>query len=450
MSSPALQKQISRGAAIAVPAILLGLIGYATYVVVERVCGRSSLSSYHDLHRSFSVLTSAAVEYLLNPSVSQQQLGIHPRHGAAIALLVIYFVFFALMLLCYFRTLQTIWTNPGLVPRRRSKSGEDGEATTSYDEKSRPNAEEPDVAGSVRRPRAVSLDRNALLDGSKAPPPGLEYFYTKDVFVCDFRGLPIYCTKCNNWKPDRTHHCSEIDRCVRRMDHFCPWVGGIVSETNMKFFMQFNAYAALYCATVLISLAVLLAERKHKVGDVDPQWAVILGIGAFFFLMTLGMAANSFMQCFNNRTTIEQLGKGNVVQLAVHIPRGARLDAAVPPEYHTITYPLPSSPEAAHAPPPANARTFAVLCTKPEENPWNLGPLTNFKTVMGKYWFDWLLPLKNSPCMNHDRGDSHFPVGPVVDRMMRDAGLVPLEEKDRRKRGRRRRSHGSHSTRSTA
>ena len=53
--------------------------------------------------------------------------------------------------------------------------------------------------------------------------PGLEAFYTKDVFVCEDDGRPIWCSKCLNWKPDRTHHCREVDRCVRKMDHFCPW-----------------------------------------------------------------------------------------------------------------------------------------------------------------------------------------------------------------------------------
>lgn len=32
------------------------------------------------------------------------------------------------------------------------------------------------------------------------------------------------CPKCCSIKPDRAHHCSVCQRCVRKMDHHCPWV----------------------------------------------------------------------------------------------------------------------------------------------------------------------------------------------------------------------------------
>jgi palmitoyltransferase len=53
--------------------------------------------------------------------------------------------------------------------------------------------------------------------------PGLELFYTKDVFTCEMDGKPRWCSQCSNWKPDRTHHCSSSGRCILKMDHFCPW-----------------------------------------------------------------------------------------------------------------------------------------------------------------------------------------------------------------------------------
>jgi len=55
------------------------------------------------------------------------------------------------------------------------------------------------------------------------PAPDLRQFYTKDVFTCEGDGRPIWCSTCLNWKPDRTHHCREVGRCVKKMDHFCPW-----------------------------------------------------------------------------------------------------------------------------------------------------------------------------------------------------------------------------------
>jgi palmitoyltransferase len=105
-------------------------------------------------------------------------------------------------------------------------------------------------------PLGRSFEKNAM--------PGLE-FTTKDAFICDNNGKPRFCDHCNAYKPDRTHHCSEVGRCVKRMDHFCPWVGGIISENNMKFFLQFLVYGLFYNLFLVITLGILMQERKQKV-----------------------------------------------------------------------------------------------------------------------------------------------------------------------------------------
>jgi palmitoyltransferase len=94
----------------------------------------------------------------------------------------------------------------------------------------------PVVACYIRLLLVVSLGPGYIPLGEKAdydvnePQPGLEQYWRRDAFVCDQNGLPIWCTVCNNWKPDRTHHNQDTARCTRKMDHFCPWVGGVVGE----------------------------------------------------------------------------------------------------------------------------------------------------------------------------------------------------------------------------
>ena len=42
-------------------------------------------------------------------------------------------------------------------------------------------------------------------------------------------------------------------------------VGGIISETNFKFFIQFTGWAALYWCFVLIVFSIFFAESQNEV-----------------------------------------------------------------------------------------------------------------------------------------------------------------------------------------
>ncbi|OCL04396.1 zf-DHHC-domain-containing protein [Glonium stellatum] len=384
MASPRSERTINRSAAAVIPLFMIAGVVYATWVVVVKV----------------------AVEYLIHPSKRYQQLGIPPRHGAAIAILVLYFILLPPMALCYLRTLQIIWTDPGY----------------------------------------TSLGQKAEKDTA----PGLEQFYTKDVFVCDSQGRPIWCEKCKNWKPDRTHHCSQVGRCVYRMDHFCPWVGGIVSENNLKFFIQFNSYGALYTTFVMIVMAVFLAERKQKAGDVQATWAVALALAAMFCLFSVGMAASTLQLTSQNLTTIENLNRGNAVYyLAALVESPGPVKSPVGRSGYgpgIVTY-----PNQAHQSQPLQdsgermrTREYIILQTEAGDNPWDIGPLRNLKSILGDNWYDWLLPIKYSPCTKHDRDDSHFEFGPVVEKLKRQAGLIPQYNSEKPSRHRHKRRHRRH------
>lgn len=75
-------------------------------------------------------------------------------------------------------------------------------------------------------------------------------------------------------------------------------------------------------------------------------------------------------------------------------------------------------------------RTFAILETlTPGDNPWDLGSaLLNWETVMGEHFFDWFLPMKRSPCCNHENTESHFSIGPSVDRIRASVCFIPPNE----------------------
>ena len=43
-----------------------------------------------------------------------------------------------------------------------------------------------------------------------------------------------YCEVCRGYKAPRAHHCRQCDRCVKKMDHHCPWLGNCLVGRRKK------------------------------------------------------------------------------------------------------------------------------------------------------------------------------------------------------------------------
>lgn len=166
------------------------------------------------------------VDYFLRPPSSLHK----PRHGTGIAVLVVYSVLLLLMSTTYLRLVCTVIINPGYVPRGPQWYDEHEKRAQGKSREKSGNVEGDNVAnngnlrgfayGSGPPVSGSSMTRPLAADDAS---PDLHHFYGKDVFTCEGNGKPIWCSYCSNWKPDRAHHCREIGRCVRKMDHFCPW-----------------------------------------------------------------------------------------------------------------------------------------------------------------------------------------------------------------------------------
>ena len=241
----------------------------------------------------------------------------HHQNSAAIALITVYAVLFLLVATSYLRTVATVITFPGYIPlgpkQAPDKQGLDG-AADDYEEADAPAhlqttgpvpvplPEEEDHALG-RAVSAASLT-TALRNGPPPPPPAfvpsaavaaaaarlrprpqadalptnLGHFLAKEAFVCESDGLPRYCPYCNVWKPDRSHHCSEVGRCVMRMDHFCPWVGGVVAESSFRYFYQVVVYGTVYCLFVLGTVAACMRGRHVRGEGIEARWVAVLAL----------------------------------------------------------------------------------------------------------------------------------------------------------------------------
>ncbi|KAI1820085.1 DHHC palmitoyltransferase-domain-containing protein [Xylaria intraflava] len=387
-----------------VPLFLATAVGYATYVVVARVCFSNLIASLNETK-------------------------------AAVAILVLYFVFLLLMIGTYARTLYNASFNPGVVPLgpravERQRAKREPRKWHSYGE--------GDIEG-----RAYEAGPDNSL-----PSPGLEDFYSRDAFVCESDGRPKWCSECCNWKQDRVHHSRDIGRCIYKMDHYCPWVGGMIGEKSFKFFVQFTSYATLYCAVVLGSTSYAIRRQIERGANPDPYFLAAVVIAAFFELFSFLMTVTSMRYILLNMTNVDILASGQkYYQLAVRVPRGTRSERfgvivypLTRPEYSpsdrkrrvTVLNPNSHTPEEqpldtipVTSRDDLASRTFAILETNQGENPWDLGPWRNWLSVMGTNPLDWLLPIRHSPCVNHESHESLYPMDRVLDQIRSRYGLSP-------------------------
>lgn len=128
--------------------------------------------------------------------------------------------------------------------------------------------------------------------------------------------LVTTCLKCRSYKPLRAHHCSTCGRCVRNMDHHCPWVNNCVGLGNQKFFILFVAYI---CISSFVGLG-LLVFRLYYCGRMNwtgsctytDSWSpihfILVGVESIVFsLFTLIMLCDQVCGINNDTTTIEKI-----------------------------------------------------------------------------------------------------------------------------------------------
>ncbi|XP_062403457.1 palmitoyltransferase ZDHHC7-like [Sardina pilchardus] len=130
-------------------------------------------------------------------------------------------------------------------------------------------------------------------------------------------GEVIYkCPKCCSIKPERAHHCSICKRCIRKMDHHCPWVNNCVGENNQRFFVLFTMYIAMISAHALalsgFQFITCVRVQWNECSDFSPPVTVMLMIflcleALLFLTFTAVMFGTQIHSICNDETEIERL-----------------------------------------------------------------------------------------------------------------------------------------------
>ncbi|KAG0372677.1 hypothetical protein BGX24_012724 [Mortierella sp. AD032] len=284
-----------------------------------------------------------------------------------------------------------------------------------------------DISGPLQRSRHAS-------DESSAQQP------LATLSVSKRNGRPRWCNVCKIVKPDRSHHCSECNRCVLRMDHHCPWVNGCVGFDNYKYFYLFIFYGSLSSLWVVGSMIPMLLHALQGYGPDDPpgnknnstlgsvgleddpvgsfnksgswkngwkdgtrrpfdvQWVIITVIAFLLALLIVSFTAAHTSYILNNRTTIETMQDvRNTFVRVQYRKKDPESDGAAPASTNNHGSSAPS-PRIGALPSFMSEIEFNVVMVEQGESLWNQGSwLANWKSFMGPTWWLWFIPYFNIP-----------------------------------------------------
>ncbi|CAD26994.1 similarity to HYPOTHETICAL TRANSMEMBRANE PROTEINS YN66_yeast [Encephalitozoon cuniculi GB-M1] len=129
-----------------------------------------------------------------------------------------------------------------------------------------------------------------------------------------------FCRRCNNYKPERAHHCSSCGYCIKKMDHHCFWINNCVNYDNQGHFIRFLFFTA--SANILIfvyvsieSAAILLFN--HSLEHRRDYYILVLSgmLSLVFLIMTAFFLYLQMRLALSNTTFIEELKQESMSRL---------------------------------------------------------------------------------------------------------------------------------------
>ncbi|XP_020905949.1 palmitoyltransferase ZDHHC3 isoform X2 [Exaiptasia diaphana] len=121
------------------------------------------------------------------------------------------------------------------------------------------------------------------------------------------------CTKCEAYRPPRAHHCRICRRCIKKMDHHCPWINNCVGESNQKYFILFLFYTGVLSLYAIILVAISWTKKCLGCSKEYNQrtryiYTIILMIESCLFgLFVIAMMCDQFSSITEDLTKVEHV-----------------------------------------------------------------------------------------------------------------------------------------------
>jgi len=147
------------------------------------------------------------------------------------------------------------------------------------------------------------------------PPPSTEHLpRTRNVEVNGHMVVVRYNETCNFYQPPRAHHCSVLNDCIERFDHYCPWVGTTVGKRNYRFYLLFVFSSSILCIFTFTCSAFLIKLRADE-EDTNTVQAIKQNPAALFMMVYVfigfwfvgGLSGFHIYLISKNQTTYENI-----------------------------------------------------------------------------------------------------------------------------------------------
>lgn len=170
----------------------------------------------------------------------------------------------------------------------------------------------------------VSHARASLSDPGRVPLPDARIDFSDRDSLQDREDHWTICQRCEMWRPPRAHHCRVCKRCVRKMDHHCPWVNNCIGEWNQKFFILFLFYT-LFCTAISCTIIALYWSTIWEVDNAHhtPHVVSLLIESSLFGLFSSMILYDQISSIIDDETAVEARKRetGKLKNVPIRKPR---------------------------------------------------------------------------------------------------------------------------------